>query len=284
MLLISASASPCEGTTGAGTAKAAGASAAPPRGEPAGRGASSESHGCSPMTVSPVCARAVRSPVPTAPYSVTAGWTRSRSASTSACAIAGCSPEPPASTWLARTASIARTWRAGSRAPTPPAWLRSSRRSWPARSASLRNTIRLAPTPVSRPYIRPAAASRCAVCQERSALATAAGGTVGSASPSASRATAPASRPAPSSTTKAPSAEGAFAGCRGISGAVPIVPRRPDAEAQTRPTEESQAFATTSGSLLSLCTWASMSSSAAVSSFADSALSASTPACDSPDL
>lgn len=78
--------------------------------------------------------------------------------------------------------------------------------------------------------------------------------------------------------------EGAFAGCRGASDVVPMVLLGRGRAAQLRPTDFSQAWATASGSLFSLCTWVSRLSSVTVSSLADTALSASTPVWDSPDL
>lgn len=91
------------------------------------------------------------SPVPTEPNSLTTGYAPLSSASHSAVTTVGRSPAPPARSWFARTASIARTCRAGSSSPMAPAWLRSRRRPWPAAASEGTSSFRFAPTPVERP-------------------------------------------------------------------------------------------------------------------------------------
>lgn len=91
------------------------------------------------------------SPVPTEPNSFTTGWAPLSSASHSAVTTVGRSPAPPARSWLARTATMARTSRAGSSSPMAPAWLRSSLSPCSAAASVGTSSFRLAPTPVERP-------------------------------------------------------------------------------------------------------------------------------------
>ena len=107
------------------------------------------SQGRSPIRLSAVDASALRSPVPMAPTVRTGGISPRLSTSVSTVSSAGSTPEPPAASWLSRTTSMARASGAASSGPAPPAWLRSRRRPWPPSSTWM---LRLAPTPVVRPY------------------------------------------------------------------------------------------------------------------------------------
>lgn len=155
-----------------------------------------------PANASPTCASAAISPVPTDPNSFTTGYAPVSSASQSAVTTVGRSPAPPARSWLARTASIARTCRAGSSSPMAPAWLRRSRRPCPAADAVGTSSFRLAPTPVERPYTRPLAAICRAASQDSSTRFIASVPGTGRAAPSASRTTSATPVLQPSSTTR----------------------------------------------------------------------------------
>jgi hypothetical protein len=107
-------------------------------------------HGRSPHSASARSASAQRSPVPIAPIWCTAGTAPESRATTSASSNRGSTPDPPAASWLSRTAIIARARSGGSSSPAPLAWLRSRRSPCPAAS-SVTVSMRLAPTPVERP-------------------------------------------------------------------------------------------------------------------------------------
>ncbi len=124
------------------------------------------------------------------------------SASHSAVTTEGRRPAPPARSWFARTASIARTSRAGSSAPTAPAWLRSRRRPCSAAASVGTSSFRLAPTPVERPYTLPVAAICRAASQDSSTHFIASVPGTGRAAPSARRTTSAIPVLWPSSTTR----------------------------------------------------------------------------------
>ena len=103
----------------------------------------------SPHSTSAVVESAARSAVPTLPPSRTGGRASLLIIAASASTTSGSMPLPSASSWLRRTASIARTRSAERRSPELVACDRSSRSAW--ESGSGRTRSRLAPTPVERP-------------------------------------------------------------------------------------------------------------------------------------
>jgi len=143
-----------------------------PRGRaPSGAGSQSRS----PSRHSAVEARAVRSPVPIAPYTGTGGSRFRLSTSVRARSTSGSTPEPPAAIWFSLTVSIARTISGATSGPAPAAWLRSSRSPCASESSHSTPASRLAPTPVVRPYTGRSAATSRTVFQAERARSTPSG-------------------------------------------------------------------------------------------------------------